>query len=1211
MQHNPDARPRPEEPGGDQPVPEPLGERVDAFVEALLRGGDPDPRTFEAGLPEPLRRDLHEALQAARWVEQTVSAVSREQMERSALPRADGIRAGAGAGSGPFEVPAGQRLGDYEIIREVGRGGMGVVFEARQLSLGRRVALKILPPGLGWSPRALERFRREARAAGSLHHPHIIPVYDFGEHEGTYYFSMAFIDGWSLSSLSRTPEAPTLPGRGEDGRPVRTQPWPPAVPAYATPAYFRFVARTIADAARAVHHAHDHGIIHRDLKPSNLLVDSEGQVWIADFGLSRLATDQSVTLSGQLVGTLSYMSPEQAASDRPVDQRTDVYGLGATLYELLTLQPPFFARSPQEVLRAIQDRDPVRPARLNPRIPRDLETITLKALEKDPARRYPSAAALADDLERFLRDLPIRARRAGPLRRAAKFLRRQRLVATVALVAAVGLAAAAVAIGVALSRKRQAEQQLRIAETVGTQSAQVIAGAGVRDFAEGELSQAEEKFQAAAAIVSKLIQVTTGTQTSPGDLSAVVDATSMAIPFVYQGLINLARQTAESQRLAAQHFEMALRFVPDNLLLRSLKLLTANPSYEQVQAIVRQLEGPLVGHDWGPFAGDAFLALAQVLEHQDLDAARRMVDRAREVDPDNLRAVAYAGWLSFRRGDYERALEELRYPCDLQPQNPIPFLWRARVYAAMRSFDLALDDVEHVLHLSPGDAQAWYEKLRLIAERAGLDPQGGASPATGVPPAARNELLETYERMLEAVRPGDFLAYLYLGLAHRLVDRPGDALAALEQAASLLPDDAQGHKAARVWIELGREYAAIGREADAWRAFDRALRACPDMDFFLARARFATSRQKLDLAIHDLTEAIRRGRRDAPTLLERARLLRRTQRFDEALRDIEAALAMDPQASEAYLLASEIRLEQDRLEDALTMLDALVRHRPERPIGYRMRARAYARLGRRAEALADLDAARRFGASSTDLLEDRLAVFEALGDTEQAAEAALRLYRTDPARVAYLRSAARALHRSGRTDEALDLCSRYLEQVPNSVPVRLLRAELYASAARIPEAIDDVLAAIELDPLDGVPRWYAAALLLYGAPPVPGGAERALALLAQAPPDPRTAAWRALALRAAGDLDAAIRAAEAVRPDHALEVAAVRAWHAARSGRHDEARAILEQAAAMPGADQPWARRLLADIRDDLHTDDPATPEPDRAGQRAVETNENTQEPPS
>ncbi len=364
----------------------------------------------------------------------------------------------------------GRRFGDFEIVREIGRGGMGVVFEARQESLGRRVALKLLPPALGASPAAAARFEREARAAARLAHPNIVPVHAIGEAEGYHFFAMEYIDGEPLSrvlddlrhGISGKLAEPVSAGPGErsPAGPTAARGAPPA-----SKRRFDSIARLAAEVADALHHAHEHGVIHRDIKPGNLLLSKEGHLLVADFGLARIAEEPGMTMSGTFQGTVGYMSPEQIAAGRmKLDHRTDIYSLGAVLYEMLTLAPPFRGASREETVSAILTTDPAPLRKFDRRIPRDLETICLHALEKNPARRYATAGQMADDLRQHLAGGLISARRAGAARRAGRWMRRRPVLARLGMGAAIAVVAVAIAVPFVAERERRESEERRIRE---------------------------------------------------------------------------------------------------------------------------------------------------------------------------------------------------------------------------------------------------------------------------------------------------------------------------------------------------------------------------------------------------------------------------------------------------------------------------------------------------------------------------------------------------------------------------------------------------------------------------------------------------------------------------------------------------------------------------------------------------------------------------
>jgi WD40 repeat protein/serine/threonine protein kinase len=463
-----------------------LADFVEEFTRKLQAGEHVDFEAFARDHPdwaEPLRR-LLPALQA-------LAELSASAQSGSAAPSVlSGVE------------PVGALLGEYRIICQIGRGGMGIVYEAVQGSLNRRVALKVLPFAAALDDKRLQRFKQEAQAAAKLHHTNIVPVFSVGCERGVHFFAMQYIEGRTLAAVIdelRNMAGPAVPVEATRG-PTAEAP-PPAenlsasisaaqartfpttgalLPAeetvrdafaadstvtHGTPEFFRTAARLGMQAAEALAHAHAQAVVHRDIKPANLLVDVRGHVWVTDFGVAHMAGDEGLTLTGDLLGTLRYMSPEQALGMHgEVDQRSDIYSLGATLYELLALRPAFDGRNRHEVMRQIAFEEPRPLRRINRAVPADLETIVAKAMAKEPARRYAGAQALADDLRRFLENKPIRARRPGLLERARKLTRRHpgvvRTAAATLVLAVLGLTTAVVLLGRERAEVRRQREEI-------------------------------------------------------------------------------------------------------------------------------------------------------------------------------------------------------------------------------------------------------------------------------------------------------------------------------------------------------------------------------------------------------------------------------------------------------------------------------------------------------------------------------------------------------------------------------------------------------------------------------------------------------------------------------------------------------------------------------------------------------------------------------
>ncbi len=622
-----------------------------------------------------------------------------------------------------------KRLGDYRLLREIGRGGMGVVYEAEQISLGRRVALKVLPFAAVLDSKQIARFKNEAQAAAQLDHPNIVSVYAVGSDRGVHYYAMQLIDGQPLdraieelrrlsSPRDGAAEGGTDAGsadtvaEGEDAAGALS----PARPSFLTqvstdkPRYFRTIMRLGIQAAEALQAAHEFGVIHRDIKPSNLLLDGEGKLWVTDFGLARCQTDKTLTRTGDLVGTMRYMSPEQTQGQSAlVDQRTDIYSLGATLYELLALEPAFPGDDGPDLLRRLAEQDPRPLKQLQPRIPADLQTVIHKAMARRREDRYTTARDFADDLRRVLESKPTIAKPPTLADRLGKWTRRHhRLVITAACVclfAAVGLATSTLLIArqkvLAEDYARSAQKRLHFAQDmlcdlgldINEELAEV-AGAGpvrkrlletalsyYREFVED--AKDDPSFQEELALTYDKI----------GMLNEKIGSTKEAIAAHENALRLLTHLVAEKPNNLSYRSTLAVCHNNRALVLAATgQTDEARKAYEEAIRLQAEVVGKSGGDEafigdlaafhmnMGRFlneTGDAAQAEASLLEAIRLQ--QRLLDSqpanteyltALAASCNNLAAVCEASQPARAAELYEKALLIQRKVVNVQPKNP-------------------------------------------------------------------------------------------------------------------------------------------------------------------------------------------------------------------------------------------------------------------------------------------------------------------------------------------------------------------------------------------------------------------------------------------------------------------------------------------------------------------------------------------------------------
>ena len=653
------------------------------------------------------------------------------------------------------EVP--REFGDYELLEEVGRGGQGVVFRAWQKSLNRTVAVKIIGIGQLTTSARLKRLRREAAAAAKLNHPGIVAVYEVGERDGTYYFSMRFVEGDCLDDVV---------SRGLIS--------------------VRQAAELIAKVARTVHYAHEHGILHRDIKPGNILLDASGEPHLTDFGLARLVEPGStITGSLEIMGTPSYMAPEQAVGNNAIGRATDVYGLGAVLYELLTGHPPFAGGTTYETIHLLLDSEPRQPRLWNQKVDRELSAICLKCLEKDPRRRYSSALALAEDLERWLRHEPIRAKRSGFFTHARKWVHRNRIIAALILLSVVLAAGLSVTIweresvhripaGIAVlpfenlsDNKEDAFFADGVQDDILTKLAkiadlkvisrtsvmhyrgkrdvhQIGRSLGVSHVLEGTARRSGGKVHVNAQLVDTRTNTEVwadGYDRNLKEAFAIPSEIAQKVADELHAKVSSAEKVAIERKPTADIAAFELYTQAKNLLLTSFsssakaKLLEAadlldqaiahDPSFFEAYCELVHTHGLLYffGLDhtparlalaesaaeaafrFRPDAGEAHLARAENLYHGhlDYDGALAELDIARQSLPNDSQVFAVKGYIQRRQGHWEESTRNLERAIDLDPRNFFMLQQIGLSYGVLRRYPEEIAVLDRALAIEPGD----------------------------------------------------------------------------------------------------------------------------------------------------------------------------------------------------------------------------------------------------------------------------------------------------------------------------------------------------------------------------------------------------------------------------------------------------------------------------------------------------------------------------
>ena len=766
------------------------GASVESFLVRLRRGDNPSVDELVSRHPE-FADEIRENLPTLLLLEKAKSDACQSLADDRAVK----------PDSQPHAMPS--RLGDYRIIREIGRGGMGIVYRAEQKSLRRHVAVKALSRTASGDSKFLTRFKNEAKAAASLHHTNIVPVLDVGEEDGVYYFVMQCIEGRGLDQVIRDlrlsrdhPPDDTTSLCGASFTDVETSP-----PTERATGYWRSVARIGSQAAAALQYAHTNGIIHRDVKPSNLLLDVAGDIWVSDFGLAKTPDQASLTQTGDMLGTLRYVAPE-SFSGTP-DCRGDVFGLGLTLYELCTLRPARPARGQAEIVRQILRSDVPSLQSVNRNVPRDLATVIHKAIDTDARRRYQSAGELSADLERFLHEIPIRARRIGMVERLSRWCRRNPAIAAAAAVVLVSVVTALALIGQsrneAVAALDDANNARRLAEQRAIEDRRNFqwAKGAVDDYLTAVSDDPRLKSHGMEPLRRRLLETARAFYDEFASKKAVSPALQLDRAKTYRRLASIADEMGDKQDALA--------------LLEKGQLILSSAGHQAIDESDRQFElatnlkvSGKTRFKLGDFAG------AEALYKDSLSLHRNIA------------------------GEPSQDMERTRSLADVLGKLGIVHLKHGDAEQAERMFDEAIGILNRLADSHPDNVENLAE---LASTESKLSLLYAQTKRYADADAAQQRAIDIRSRLVEQI-PDDpknleKLAVDYMNAANMYVssDRGADAQAVMQRSLTLLNSLTEEHpnveiyqvNLAHAFRSLGRVHFALGRVDEAKQAYGKAI----------------------------------------------------------------------------------------------------------------------------------------------------------------------------------------------------------------------------------------------------------------------------------------------------------------------------------------------------------------------------------------------------
>ena len=797
-------------------------------------------------------------------------------------------------------------LPDYEILSEIGRGGMGIVFKARHLRLDRIVALKVLPALLGVvRPDAVSRFRRESALAARLENTNIVGIHDCGEVDGTLYYAMQYVEGCSLRDVLReigetgaveivvdpASHGSESPGSSQLGASSRIN-----------VAYYQQVATWMAEVAEALAYAHESGVIHRDIKPSNLLLDRNRRLMITDFGLARDNTADETTRSRSLVGTARYMAPEQVDRERgTADERVDVYGLGATLYELLALRPMIGATDDAEALKHILHRDPRPPSRYVRQVPKDLETICLKAVEKEVSQRYAGATALADDLRRWLLGMPIRAERPNAMTRMVKFVRRRPAIAIAMLLGVLFLTvginwlsaretSSAHAMAAAKAEKRAiiAETWSKLRKGQYDEARMLVETALASESADPDFIELQAAFLSQARDNKDVVKI----------LEALLEKNpdrwkphyALATLYMETPYLGKERNVTRNRAKAEYHRKELERLRPDSDALRIIAAMDEPDHHSAIEMLSDLIDrGQFVGDvlrerleryraigDYASMLLDAERLIARspldsfghdkrglaLLDMGRYAEARDALNRAIELNPQNYVAFSSRAFSHQMLGDLQKAFADANESLRINDTWPSGYAARGNINARLGRMDGAFADFDRALELMPNYVPALIDRSQWHGKMGQFE-----------------AVIADCTRAIE-IDPNALLAYNNRAVAYMRIGKPHRAIADFSRVVELDPEN---HRA---WRTRGELRAELGEYDAALADYTQAIEIAPEMmghRFARGSVYFLTGRYEDSLAELNV---ILQAKPDHPVMLMRRGMTNEMLgRMSESLKD--------------------------------------------------------------------------------------------------------------------------------------------------------------------------------------------------------------------------------------------------------------------------------------------------------------------------------------